>query len=112
MIAIDLPDDGTITVAGEISVNEEDEVMLLTTKGQRIRTRVREIRETGRGAKGVKLLNLAKGDSILTIARIVETEEEQQAAALGEAADIAAAESESNTPTDSTEAPETNETSE
>lgn len=112
VIAIDLPDDGTITVAGAISVNEEDEVMLLTTKGQSIRTRVREIRETGRGAKGVKLLNLAKGDSILTIARIVETEEEQQAAALGEAADIAAAESESNTPTDSTEAPETNETSE
>jgi DNA gyrase subunit A len=58
--------------------------MLLTTKGQSIRTRVKEIRETGRGAKGVKLLTLAEGDSILSIARIVETDEEQEAAALGE----------------------------
>ncbi len=51
--------------------------MLLTAKGQSIRTRVSEIRETGRGAKGVKLLTLAPGDKLLSIARIVETEEEQ-----------------------------------
>jgi DNA gyrase subunit A len=111
VIAIDLPDDGTVTVAGAISVKEEDEVMLLTTKGQSIRTRVREIRETGRGAKGVKLLNLAKGDSILTIARIVETDEEQVAAAIGEAADSAAAES-ALTTTDTPEASDSTETTE
>ena len=35
-----------------------------------------EIRETGRGAKGVKLLTLAEGDRLLSIARIVETSEE------------------------------------
>ena len=51
--------------------------MLLTAKGQSIRTRVAEIRETGRGAKGVKLVTLADGDKLLGIARIVETEEEQ-----------------------------------
>ena len=55
---------------------EDDEIMLLTAKGQSIRTRVSEIRETGRGAKGVKLLTLAEGDRLLTIARIVETDEE------------------------------------
>lgn len=81
VIAIDLPDDGSVAVAGALSVRDEDEVMLLTTKGQSIRTRVKEIRETGRGAKGVKLLTLAGGDSILSIARIVETDEEQEAAA-------------------------------
>ncbi len=58
--------------------------MLLTTKGQSIRTRVKEIRETGRSAKGVKLVTLAEGDSILNIARIVETDEEVEAAAIGE----------------------------
>ena len=84
VIAIDLPDDGSVAVAGALGVHETDEVMLLTTKGQSIRTRVKEIRETGRGAKGVKLLTLAEGDSILSIARIVETDEEQEAAALGE----------------------------
>ncbi|HEY0945200.1 MAG TPA: DNA gyrase subunit A, partial [Opitutaceae bacterium] len=53
VIAIDLPEDGSVNVAGALSVREADEVMLLTAKGQSVRTRVREIRETGRGAKGV-----------------------------------------------------------
>jgi DNA gyrase subunit A len=53
--------------------------MFLTAKGQSIRTRVNEIRETGRGAKGVKLLTLAEGDRLLSIARIVETAEEEAA---------------------------------
>jgi DNA gyrase subunit A len=76
VIAIDLPEDGSVNVAGALSVHEDDEVMLLTAKGQSIRTRVKEIRETGRGAKGVKLLTLADGDKLLSIARIVETDEE------------------------------------
>jgi DNA gyrase subunit A len=76
VIAIDLPEDGSVNVAGALSVRDGGEVMLLTAKGQSIRTRVSEIRETGRGAKGVKLLTLADGDKLLSIARIVETEEE------------------------------------
>jgi DNA gyrase subunit A len=80
VIAIDLPDDESVSVAGALSVRDEDEVMLLTAKGQSVRTRVKEIRETGRGAKGVKLVNLDAGDKLLSIARIVETEEEQEAA--------------------------------
>jgi DNA gyrase subunit A len=76
VIAIDLPEDGSVNVAGALSVREDGEVMLLTAKGQSIRTRVREIRETGRGAKGVKLLTLAEGDRLLSVARIVETDEE------------------------------------
>ena len=79
VIAIDLPEDGSVNVAGALSVGENDEVMLLTAKGQSIRTRVKEIRETGRGAKGVRLVTLEPGDRLLSIARIVETEEEQQA---------------------------------
>jgi len=79
VIAIELPEDGSVNVAGALSVREGGEVMLLTAKGQSIRTRVSEIRETGRGAKGVKLLTLADGDKLLSIARIVETEEETAA---------------------------------
>jgi DNA gyrase subunit A len=81
VIAIDLPEDGSVNVAGALSVGENDEVMLLTAKGQSIRTRVKEIRETGRGAKGVRLVTLEPGDKLLSIARIVETEEEQSASA-------------------------------
>ena len=76
VIAIDLPEDGSVNVAGALSLHEDDEVMLLTAKGQSIRTRVSEIRETGRGAKGVRLVTLEPGDKLLGIARIVETEEE------------------------------------
>lgn len=76
VIAIDLPEDGSVAVAGALSVRDSDEVMLLTAKGQSIRTRVKEIRETGRGAKGVRLVNLEAGDKLLAIARVVESDEE------------------------------------
>ncbi|WP_414660543.1 DNA gyrase subunit A [Horticoccus sp. 23ND18S-11] len=81
VIAIDLPEDGSVNVAGALSVGENDEVMLLTAKGQSIRCPVNGIRETGRGAKGVRLVTLEPGDKLLSIARIVETDEEQAAGA-------------------------------
>ena len=79
VIAIDLPEDGSVNVAGALSVRNDAEVMFLTAKGQSIRTRVSEIRETGRGARGVKLLTLAEGDRLLSIARVIETAEEEAA---------------------------------
>ncbi len=79
VIAIDLPENGSVNVAGALSVRDNDEVMLLTAKGQSIRTRVSEIRETGRGAKGVKLVNLDAGDKLLAIAKVVESDEEEAA---------------------------------
>jgi DNA gyrase subunit A len=79
VIAIDLPEDGSVAVAGALSVRDTDEVMLLTAKGQSVRTRVKEIRETGRGAKGVRLVNLEEGDKLLAIAKVVESDEEEAA---------------------------------
>ena len=75
VIAIDLPEDGSVAVAGALSVRDTDEVMLLTAKGQSVRTRVAEIRETGRGAKGVRLVNLEEGDKLLAIAKVVASPE-------------------------------------
>jgi DNA gyrase subunit A len=77
--AMDLPEDGSIRLAGALSVRDEDEVMLLTAKGQSIRCPVNGIRETNRGAKGVRLVTLEPGDKLLSIALIVETDEEQAA---------------------------------
>jgi len=79
--AIDLPEDGSVRLAGALSVKDNDEIMLLTARGQSVRCPVKDIRETNRGAKGVKLLTLAEGDKLLSIAKVVETEEEQQAIA-------------------------------
>jgi DNA gyrase subunit A len=78
--AIDLPEDGSIMLAGALSVRDDDEIMLLTAKGQSVRCPVNTIRETDRGAKGVRLVTLEPGDKLLSIARIVETEEETTAA--------------------------------
>ena len=86
--AIDLPEDGSINIAGALSVKDSDEIMLLTAKGQSVRTRVADIREVNRGGKGVKLLSLAEGDKLLSIAKVVETEEQQAAAEAGSAAPI------------------------
>ncbi len=79
--AIDLPGDGSVRLAGALSVKDNDEIMLLTARGQSVRCPVKDIRETNRGAKGVKLLTLSEGDKLLSIAKVVETEEEQQAVA-------------------------------
>ncbi len=77
--AIDLPEDGSIRLAGALSVSDQDEIMLLTAKGQSIRCPVKDIRETNRGAKGVRLVTLEPGDKLLSVARIVETDEQQAA---------------------------------
>ena len=78
--AIELPDDGSIAVAGALAVRDSDQIMLLTAAGQSVRTRVREIRETGRNARGPRLVNLGEGDKLLAIARVVESDEEEEAA--------------------------------
>jgi DNA gyrase subunit A len=75
--AIDLPEDGSVRLAGALSVRDNDEIMLLTARGQSVRCPVHDIRETGRGAKGVKLIDLAEGDKLLGLARIVEVKDEE-----------------------------------
>jgi len=49
---------------GSYAVEEKDEIMLITTGGVLIRTRVREIREMGRATQGVTLINLDKGEKL------------------------------------------------
>jgi DNA gyrase subunit A len=56
-------------------VADSDEVMFISEKGILIRTRVDEIRETGRNAAGVRLIKLDEGDKLVAMAP-VEAEEE------------------------------------
>jgi DNA gyrase subunit A len=74
VIAIELPEDGS--VAGALAVREHDQIMLLTAKGQSVRCAVDDIRICGRHTRGVKLIGLAEGDSLLAVARIVEVKDE------------------------------------
>jgi len=69
--------DRTGHVAGALTVREADELMLITNKGKMVRTRVSEIRETGRNAQGVKLIDLRENEILQGIAPVVANEEEE-----------------------------------
>ena len=56
-------------------VKPDDEIMLITTGGVLIRTRVSEIREMGRATQGVTLINLDQGEKLAGLERVVETDE-------------------------------------
>jgi DNA gyrase subunit A len=58
-------------------VDDEDEIMLITTGGVLIRTRVKEIRELGRATQGVTLINLGEGEKLSGLEKVVETDEEE-----------------------------------
>ena len=74
MIAIQTSERNGKVVAATL-VNAEDEIMLITTGGVLIRTRVSEIREMGRATQGVTLINLDKGEKLIGLERVVEAEE-------------------------------------
>ena len=59
-------------------VKDEDEIMLITTGGVLIRTRVREIRELGRATQGVTLISLDDGEKLAGLEKVVETEDDQE----------------------------------
>src|SRR5579859_700450 len=63
-------------VVGIKLVKDGDEVMLITDRGQTLRTSVAEIRETGRNAQGVKLMTLGEeGERIVALERLAESPE-------------------------------------
>jgi DNA gyrase subunit A len=65
-------------VVGVKLVKDGDEVMLITDRGQTLRTRVDEIRETGRNAQGVKLMTTGEGERIVALERLAETGEAEE----------------------------------
>jgi DNA gyrase subunit A len=64
--------DKTGKIVGAEVVDEDDKLLVMTTQGKGIRMRVNGIRVTGRVAQGVKLIDLAAGDAVRSIARIVQ----------------------------------------
>jgi DNA gyrase subunit A len=76
--AIAVSERNGLVVAAKL-VNDEDEIMLITTGGVLIRTRVKEIRELGRATQGVTLINLGEGEKLSGIEKIVETDDDESA---------------------------------
>jgi len=71
--AIQVSDRNGIVVAARL-VGDQDEIMLITTGGVLIRTRVSEIRELGRATQGVTLINLGKDEKLSGLEKIIETD--------------------------------------
>ncbi|SDH93723.1 DNA gyrase subunit A [Nitrosomonas sp. Nm132] len=74
MIAINTSIRNGKVVAAQL-VKPDDEIMLITTGGVLIRTRVNEIREMGRATQGVTLINLDQGEKLAGLERVIETDE-------------------------------------
>ena len=67
----------TEAVCSALSVAEDSEILMITSRGQAVRCPVLNIRETNRGSKGVKLVNLEKNDMLLGISEVMELDEEE-----------------------------------
>jgi DNA gyrase subunit A len=65
----------TGAVVGALTVQDKDEIMLITAKAQMVRICVKDIRETGRNAQGVKLMDLEEGDKLQALAPVISDEE-------------------------------------
>ncbi len=63
-------------VAGALSVFDDDEIMMFTQAGQAIRSPVKGIRVIGRTTQGVRLINLAEGDKLIGICRIIDVKDD------------------------------------
>ena len=60
-------------LVGALTVIATDEVMVVMEKGKIVRSRVDEVRHTGRSSQGVKFATPDKGDSIVAVARNAES---------------------------------------
>lgn len=94
-------------LTGVLMLEENEEVMLITSEGVIIRLRGADISTIGRVSQGVKLMNLDEGVSVVGIAKITEDDiesEEEELAELAEKEAEAAAENEEITVSEDTEA--------
>ena len=65
----------TDAVCDALSVASDSEILMLTKVGQAVRCKVENIRETNRGSKGVKLINLNEKDHLVGVSEVVMLDE-------------------------------------
>ncbi|MGI9309716.1 MAG: DNA gyrase subunit A [Gammaproteobacteria bacterium] len=65
-------------MVGAVQVNDEDEVMLISSNGTLVRTSVDEISVQSRNTQGVRLIKLADGDRLVGLDRIIQLQEEHE----------------------------------
>lgn len=68
----------TDCIVGALSVDPDSEILMITSNGQAVRCPVDNIRETNRGSKGVKLVNLNDKDKLIAISEVIELDETEK----------------------------------
>jgi DNA gyrase subunit A len=63
-------------------VRPDEQLIAITDKGQLLRTRVAEIRETGRNAQGVRVIRIAEGERVTDVERLAERDEASDGSSL------------------------------
>ena len=58
-------------------VSENEDLMIITNKGQVIRTKISGISLLGRNTQGVRLINLKGGEKVVAVEKIAESSEEE-----------------------------------
>jgi len=79
MIAIQTTERNGKVVAA-VLVDADDQIMLITTGGVLVRTRVSEIREMGRATQGVTLIAVDEGTTLSGVQRVVESDSDEEIA--------------------------------
>ena len=75
-------------LVGALTVDEDDEVLVVFEKGNIVRSRVDEVRLTGRNTMGVQFAKPGKSDAIVAVARNPEKEVEEAVEAAEAAAEV------------------------
>jgi DNA gyrase subunit A len=66
------------SVVGIKSVGEGDQLLLITRMGMMIRFAAAEVRETGRAAQGVRVIDLDEGDAVVAVAKLASLGEREE----------------------------------
>lgn len=75
-------------VIATFPVTDSHQIMLVTDKGQLIRTPVENVRTTGRSAQGVTIFKVADDENVVSVAWLIEEDDDQTDEVLENAADV------------------------
>jgi len=81
---------------GAVLVEESDEVMLITNGGTLVRTKVAEVSVIGRNTQGVKIIGVSKGEHLISVEKVDESEDEESSDDLELSSDVSADDVESS----------------
>ena len=68
-------------------VKESDEIMIMTSEGKILRTKVEDLRDIGRNAQGVRLIDMEETDRVVDVAKLAESAEDEGSNGTGNVAE-------------------------